>query len=308
MIRQGGVARLTQGGWPDGVTPGFVEVGANPSVGSGFAAPLGSIAKFGAVYYAKNGALATDWNAIPYSSGSGDWADMTATRIAAMCGLVAGGYGVFIDRFDRYGSTGAVTDFGDCWTRAVVNGECTHDDVNVGTDGAAGGMCWLSNGSSDFLASGLTFKGPNLWRDHAAARWALAFRMRVKTAPAADANLDWRLGLQKIGGGAYQFLGLRGGTSQTHFTLMCSPGGVGGVEQATTLSLAAALNTTREVVLLQKPVGATRVFQCWLDGVLLKEIVMGAALIDKRVMNFECNKGAVGLQHVVSVYPNFETF
>lgn len=44
---------------PDGVTPIFEEVGAAPT--AGLDRPMGSIAKFGALYYIKNGSATTAW-------------------------------------------------------------------------------------------------------------------------------------------------------------------------------------------------------------------------------------------------------
>jgi hypothetical protein len=50
--------------WPDGITPGFVELASAPTAGGGFAAPIGSIAKVGSTYYQKTGAGATAWGTV----------------------------------------------------------------------------------------------------------------------------------------------------------------------------------------------------------------------------------------------------
>lgn len=57
----GTVERHSLGGWPDGITPGFVEVGRAPSSSPGFDAPPGSIARFGLLYYFKVGTTPTAW-------------------------------------------------------------------------------------------------------------------------------------------------------------------------------------------------------------------------------------------------------
>lgn len=59
------VERHSLGGWPDGITPGFVELGAAPNTALGFQAPVKSIAKVGSVYYEKTGAAATAWAPLP---------------------------------------------------------------------------------------------------------------------------------------------------------------------------------------------------------------------------------------------------
>jgi hypothetical protein len=73
------VERHSLGGWPDGITPGFVEHGTAPTSGSGLQAPIGSIAKVGPVYYLKTGAGATAWQILgqmaaqPTLRSTGQW-------------------------------------------------------------------------------------------------------------------------------------------------------------------------------------------------------------------------------------------
>jgi hypothetical protein len=56
----------------DGVRPIFVEHGADPTAAPGFAAPMGSMLRFGEDYYEKRGPLATDWVLYPPAGGA-DW-------------------------------------------------------------------------------------------------------------------------------------------------------------------------------------------------------------------------------------------
>jgi hypothetical protein len=63
-MRPSVVSRLIAGQWPDGITPGFVELGAVPTSGAGFQAPKGSIARVGTEYYVKTGTTATGWTVI----------------------------------------------------------------------------------------------------------------------------------------------------------------------------------------------------------------------------------------------------
>lgn len=51
-------------GWPDGISPGFIELGTAPSSGAGFDCAPGSIAKVGSTYYQKVGSGATAWQII----------------------------------------------------------------------------------------------------------------------------------------------------------------------------------------------------------------------------------------------------
>jgi hypothetical protein len=59
------IERHSPGGWPDGIAPGFIEHGANPTVSPGFQCPVASILKFGSTYYEKTGSSATAWTALP---------------------------------------------------------------------------------------------------------------------------------------------------------------------------------------------------------------------------------------------------
>lgn len=54
--------------WLDGSTPVFVEVGADPSSGSGLDLPPGSVARFGSSWYWKFDTAATDWIANPFTT------------------------------------------------------------------------------------------------------------------------------------------------------------------------------------------------------------------------------------------------
>src|ERR1700752_3592575 len=151
------------------------------------------------------------------SSGDGSWVgSYMAPRLAAFAGLAEGEDGVYSDQFDRYGPTGAITHFRPYWARSAPGGGTVTHDIANGASGSPGGLAVFYNTSGDFDVNSLTWRGPNLFLDHADLRFGIGFRMFVSSSPADSASLAWTFGLAGSGPGPYSFFGVVGGTSQTH--------------------------------------------------------------------------------------------
>lgn len=187
-----GAARPSPRGWPDGITPGFVEVGADPSTGAGFAAPIGSIAKFGTLYYEKVGTTATSWVVIPASGAT--WADAVEAWALPIVGFTAGRFTRIHETFQAPGKVGATTDFGERWDLVVGAGAAAGHQ----TAGAAtwrGGVAVIEQNSGAWTDNYLLWKGPGLIFDGAAERSAVIYRLFQHVRPAANVNNQVYVGL-----------------------------------------------------------------------------------------------------------------
>jgi hypothetical protein len=279
--------RLSPHGWPDGITPGFVELGAAPNTGVGFQAPIGSIGKVGTSYYQKVGTAATDW-----SDGLGEqrWQDRITRRLRGLAGLQAGNIGVIEDDF----LVGVGTDFTPQWTRAVLGG----GGLTHGTGGA--GTAVITNGSTDFATNSLAWRGPPVTLDTAATRWAIYFLLKWNTPPALVANVGAFFGISDgniFGSNCY--FGFNGSTDTTFCLLMVS-GLTDLVLPYTFASFTAA--TEREVILVQTPSGANRAISAYVDGVLVGQTLMTAGLLAARAPWLMSNKGVVELDRMLMVF------
>lgn len=186
----------------DGRTPVFVELGADPRISPGFDAPRGSIARFGASYFAKtNNTPATAWERL--ATGALGWADYWLTRQLA-----------FVDRFLGVGDNkwvihremeNAPTDE---WTVTLVGSGA----VTQPTTGAVrGGIYELSSGVTANSSATIHTRGAIPWLSGGSAeKWALATRLRREAA--TDAQTQARWGVAQLGGAFESNIGIAGAT------------------------------------------------------------------------------------------------
>lgn len=144
------VERHSLAGWPDGITPGFVELGTAPSSGAGFACPPGSIAKVGSAYYLKVGSSATAWILLSSLALSPTYASYRRNDIHQCAGVQLGaGPGDVADHSESAG-TGAATASFEPYIIAFpeimpVDGTITSIGFfNEGIAGGSGYAAWIA--------------------------------------------------------------------------------------------------------------------------------------------------------------------
>jgi hypothetical protein len=288
-----GAGRLTPRGWPDGITPGFVELGADPST-SGFQAPIGSIAKVGTAYYQKIGSASTDWAQMPLTSPG--WQAAEVNALLALCpGLSRATCNVIADGFTNGASN---VDFGPNWAvTAPTGGDVTHQ---ISGGDARGGVMTINNPSGAFDVGGVLWKGgvSSLVTDGATDQWGMSFRLKWVSVPLADVGLDARFGLTAVGGGNYCYLGIDGSQSQTMLTLTVQTGATNIVVTTKTIASLAGVQSVWR--LIRKPVAGVRNVIAYVDGVEVGRIVGGPALASLVPILYS-NKAQVAVDDMVLV-------
>jgi hypothetical protein len=236
-----GSGRPSPRGWPDGITPGFVEVGADPSTGSGFQAPIGSIARFGTLYYEKIGTTATSWVVIPASGAT--WADAVEAWALPIVGLTAGRFTRFHETFQAPGKTAASSNFGERWD-VILAGGPKHR--------TAGGAVWRGGvavvETAPWADNGVIWAGPGLFQDGASERGAVVYRCFQYVRPAANAFNIAIVGL------ADDFPVARSvnfGIVEASNGTFCVAGRTGLADAVTTFPIASMSSAARDIAFLQ---------------------------------------------------------
>jgi hypothetical protein len=144
------VERHSLGGWPDGITPGFIELGAAPTSGAGFQCPPGSVARVGSTYYLKVGSSATAWILISSLALSPAYSSFRRNDLHQCAGVQLGAGPADIADHAESASTGAATASFETYIIAYpeimpVDGTITSIGFyNEGIAGGSGYRAWVA--------------------------------------------------------------------------------------------------------------------------------------------------------------------